>query len=174
MSDLDPRSLRPGILDGSAERAFTAGACAALAIALHDATGWALVKVTDSHNVWVGDDHTMEGLDADARSRIGSAGGGSALHWMVVRPDGALIDVDGAHSAADVIDEHDGEADDGESALGQASRRDAVEEYEGQGEPISIRLAATFVTAVLARAGRWEQPSCPHPRKPSTLARAGR
>ena len=39
MSDLDPKDLTPGKLDGWAERAFTSGGCAALAIAIHDAKG---------------------------------------------------------------------------------------------------------------------------------------
>ena len=156
MSNLDPKNLTPGKLDGWAENAFMAGACAALAVAIHDATGWSLVKVTDSHNVsrrmpggsWL----DMEGQPEEVRAVVGSAGGGSALHWMTMRPDGRLVDVDGSHSPADALADYGGEADEGEGALGTASREDAVDEYvEGQGEPISIRLAATFVKAVLAK-----------------------
>ena len=156
MSDLDPKDLTPGKLDGWAERAFTYGACAALAIAIHDAKGWALVKMTDSHNVSRrlpnGRYLDMEGQPEEVRAVVVEAGGGSALHWMVLRPDGRLVDVDGSHDPAEALADFEGDADNGEGALGTASREDAVEEYiDGQGEPISIKLAATFVKAVLAR-----------------------
>lgn len=39
-------NLTPGVLDGHALRAFTHGACGALAIALHDATGWPIFTWT--------------------------------------------------------------------------------------------------------------------------------
>jgi hypothetical protein len=48
---IDPDLLTPGLLDGTAQHAFTTGACSALAIALHDATGWPIVAITDHHNV---------------------------------------------------------------------------------------------------------------------------
>jgi hypothetical protein len=114
------------------------------------------VKVTDSHNVSRripgGRYLDMEGQPEEVRAVVGEAGGGSALHWMVMRPDGRLVDVDGSRSPADALADFEGYADDGEGALGTASREDAVDEYvEGQGEPIPIKLAATFVKAVLAR-----------------------
>lgn len=37
---LRPDALKPGVLDGAAEAAFMHGACAALAIAIRDETGW--------------------------------------------------------------------------------------------------------------------------------------
>jgi hypothetical protein len=129
----DPAQLTPGVLDGYAKRAFKYGACAALAIALHDRTGWPIVAVTDAHNV-----------------EAGKAGGGSALHWVIQTPQGQFLDIDGSHHAQALIDEYAGEADDGEAALGISTRADAWEWYvEAQGEPIPVKLAATFVSAVL-------------------------
>lgn len=137
MSDIDARKLSPGVLDGYALRAFKYGACGAMVIALHDATGWPVVAITDSHNVF----------------EDGMAGGGSALHWTVRRPDGMLIDVDGAHTPERLVAEYEGDADDGEAAAGVSTRADVVEWYINcQGEPISVVLAKTFVKAVLEKA----------------------
>lgn len=133
MNQPDPSKLTPGVLDGYAKRAFKYGACGALAIALHDATGWPIVAITDSHNVYDGE-----------------AGGGSALHWTVRTPEGLLLDVDGAHTADDRVAAYEGDADDGQAAAGTSTRADAWEWYgECQGAPISIALAGTFVDAVL-------------------------
>lgn len=134
----DPTKLTPGVVDAYARRAFKYGACAALAIALHDRTGWPIMAVTDAHNIY-GDE----------------AGGGSALHWAVQHPCGDLLDVDGLHAADELIAEYEGEADDGQAGVGRSTRADAWEWYgECQGEPIPVRLAATFVPAVLALADR--------------------
>lgn len=135
---MDPANLTPGVIDGYARRAFKYGACGALAIAMHDATGWPIVAITDAHNV-----------------HDGRAGGGSALHWAVQRPqDMKIIDIDGAHDAEDLVAEYEGEADDGEAAFGLSSRADASEWYiECQGEPIPVSLAAKFVDAVIEQAG---------------------
>ena len=136
MSNLDASFLTAGVLDGYALRAFKYGACAALAIALHEATGWPLVAITDSHNVF----------------EDGTAGGGSALHWTVRRPDGLLVDVGGAHCEQSLVDEYCAEADDGQAAAGVSTLADAQEWYvECQGEPIPVKLARTFVAAVLAK-----------------------
>src|SRR5690606_25543106 len=92
-----------------------------------------LIAITDSHNV-------MDGI----------AGGGSALHWMVQRPDGKLVDVDGAHDSEDILDSYHDEADDGIAAIGLSNLEHVREWYiECQGEPVPIRLARTFVRAVL-------------------------
>jgi hypothetical protein len=137
MSKPDPFTLTPGVLDGYALRAFKYGACGALALAIHDATGWPIVAITDHHNVF----------------EDGTAGGGSALHWTVRRPDGMLIDVDGAHTAQELVEEYDGEADDHQAAAGRSTRADVVEWYiESQGEPVPVSLAAKFVDAVLEKA----------------------
>lgn len=126
-------NLTPGVVDGYARRAFKFGACGALAIAMHDATGWPIVAITDAHNV-----------------EDGRAGGGSALHWAVRRPDGTLVDVDGVHSVEELVQAYNGEADDGEAAAGISTREDCWEWYvEAQGEPVPIEVAATFVDPIL-------------------------
>jgi hypothetical protein len=130
-------NLTPGVLDGYAKRAFTYGACAALALALHDRYGWPLIAVTDAHNIY-GD----------------RAGAGSALHYMVRHPSGKLLDVDGFHEDADVIEQYEGEADDGEAGIGITSRQDVCDYYiDAQGEPVPLELAARFIPAVLDAAG---------------------
>lgn len=126
--------LTPGLLDGYAERVFTQGACGALAIAMHDATGWPVVAVTDSHNV-----------------REGRAGGGSAMHWGVLHPSGVFVDVDGAHDPDAIARAYDGDADDGEAAWGLSTRADAEEWWDEAGRKVRIETAAMFVQAVLAR-----------------------
>lgn len=137
MSTLDPSNLTPGVLDGYALRAFKYGACGALALAIHDATGWPVMAITDHHNVF----------------EDGTAGGGSALHWVVRRPDGMLVDVDGAHLAGDLVEQYHDEADDHVAAVGRSTREDVVEWYiENQGEPIPVSLAAKFVDVVLEKA----------------------
>ena len=127
--------LTPGVLDGAAEHVFTLGGCDALAIALHDATGWPVVAITDHHNVY-----------------DGRAGGGSALHWTVRHPSGRLLDVDGLHEAPDLVERYDGYADDGQAAWGLSSRADAEEWWNEAGRKVPLALAATFVDAVMHRA----------------------
>lgn len=138
MNRLDPTKLTPGVLDGYALRAFKYGACGALAIALHEETGWPIVAITDAHNV-----------------EDGRAGGGSALHWTVRHPSGLLLDVDGLHREEDLVSEYAGDADDGQAAAGLSTRADCAEWYiEAQGEPIPVSLAKTFVKAVIERTER--------------------
>jgi len=134
MTDSLSDRLTPGVIDGAAEHVFTMGGCGALAIALHDATGWPIVAITDHHNV-----------------HDGRAGGGSALHWTVRHPSGRLLDIDGLHDVADLVDRYDGEADDGQAAWGISSRADAEEWWNEAGRKIPLSVAATFVDAVLER-----------------------
>ncbi len=135
--DPDPTKLTPGVIDEFAKRAFKFGGCGALALAIHEATGWPLVAITDAHNV-----------------EDGKALGGSALHYSVRRPDGLLIDIDGAFSDEQMIWAYGGDADDGEAAVGDTTIADINEWYvECQGAPIPISLAKTFVSAVLASTG---------------------
>jgi hypothetical protein len=136
MSASDPFALTPGVIDNAARHAFKYGACGALAIALHDATGWPIVAVTDAENV-----------------HDGQAGGGSAMHWAVRRPDGKIIDIIGANEPDDLIAEYNFDADDGKAAIGLSTRAEVVDWYcDCQGEPVSLKLAATFVAPVLAQA----------------------
>lgn len=139
---LQPHRLTPGVRDGAARTAFFHGACAALAIALHDETGWPIVAVTDHDNEYDG--------------RMGM--GGSAMHWLVRRPDGALIDFDGAHTPEEILEAYHDEADDGIAALATTTREDALERYEAQGAEIPVSLARKFVAGVLRQA---EQDSSP-------------
>lgn len=135
MHDDIASGLTPGIIDGFAERAFTHGGCDALAIALHDRTGWPIAAIADHHNVH-GD----------------RAGGGSALHWTVLHPSGRLLDIDGLHDPADLVERYHGDADDGQAAWGISSRADAEEWWNEAGRKVSIEMAATFVDAVLESA----------------------
>lgn len=150
--------VTPGVLDAGAERAFSFGACAGLAIAIHDDTGWPLVKVTDAHAVYAPNGTPYTELDDEARETIGAAGmGAGGIHWLVQHPDGRLIDVDGAHTAADVLAQWDGDGDEeaqGRVGLGVAARDDAIDEYViAKGEPVALTVCATFVAIVLERAG---------------------
>lgn len=134
---MHPYDLTPGVLDPSAEGAFMGGACGALALVLADATGWPLVALTDAHNV-----------------HDGRVGGGSCLHYGARRPgDGAFVDVRGAHTDDDILEEFGDDADDGEAAIGLTSEVDVREWYvHAQGEPVPLTVARTFVDAVLERA----------------------
>ena len=134
---MDIYGLTPGVLDPIAKQTFTIGGCGALAIAIHDATGWVIVAITDHHNVY--DNH--------------QAGGGSALHWCVKQPNGLLVDIDGAHDPDELTEKYHDEADDGKAAWGVSCREDVVEWYvECQGEPVPIETATQFVEVVLKRA----------------------
>lgn len=146
--------LTPGRLDGAAAHAFSYGACAGLAIALHDATGWPLVKVTDADSVFLPGTYTpVKDAAVEQRARTdnqaGSAGG---LHWLVAHPSGRLVDVDGFHDPVSVVERYDDDTDEGVAAVGVATRADAVDEYvEAKGQPVPLDVCATFVPAVLDR-----------------------
>lgn len=141
-SHLDPKRLNPGVIDGSAQNIFSTGGCHALAIAIHDATGWPIVAITDHHNVF-----------------DGRAGGGSAVHWCVKAPNGKFVDIDGAHDPAELTARYDSDVDYDEDTdeqvahHGLSSRADAEEQWENQGRKIPVKVAAKFVDAVLKKAG---------------------
>jgi hypothetical protein len=69
--------VEPGELDDRARLAFGAGQCHGLALALHDTQGWPLVAVDDEEN--------------------------RRIHICVRRPDGMLVDVNGAHTDVEVM-----------------------------------------------------------------------
>ncbi len=125
-------SLTPGVINETALHVFTLGGCDALAIAIHDKTGWPIIAITDAHNVY-GD----------------RAGGGSAMHWMVKHPNGKFLDIDGIHDPEAIVEQYDGYADDGKAAWGISTRADAEEWWSEAGQKIPIELAAAFVTPVL-------------------------
>lgn len=148
-------NVTPGVIDGAAEHAFSYGACAGLAIAIHDATGWPLIKVTDADSVY-GPDGYSDLTDADTADRgnlTNKAGiGAGGLHWGIAHPTGKFLDIDGLHEPADIVERYDDDADDGTAALGQTSRDDALDEYvSAKGEPVALDVCATFVEAVLSR-----------------------
>ena len=143
MEHLDPSRLTPGVIDPAARQAFKYGACSALAIVLHDATGWPIIAITDHHNV-----HDIDGEKV--------AGGGSALHWCVRTPSGQLLDVDGLHDPDEILEFYHGDADenddgDPEAAIGRTTREDTLMWYrEGSGSKLPLQLVATFVEPLLA------------------------
>lgn len=119
--------LTPGSITPAAIEAFTRGACAGLAIALHDATGWPIIEV--GH---------CDGLP---------------LHFMVRYPDGRLLDVRGLHSGSDVRDEWEYDADNGIVALTETTRDAVMDCYLIDcGEIVPMDLVRTFVPAVVALA----------------------
>lgn len=127
--------LTPGVIDGAAEHAFSSGACAVLAYAMHEATGWTIIGVTDAHNV-----------------HDGKLGGGSSLHWGVMRPNGKFVDIDGVHELDDIVERYMYDADDEMAAWGKGTPADIHEwQVENQGAPISFSLARSFVKPLLER-----------------------
>lgn len=117
-------TLTPGRVTPAAVEAFTRGACAGLALAVHDATGWPIIEV--GH---------CDGLP---------------LHFMVRHPDGRLFDIRGAHTDDEVRDEWEFDADDGHATLAEATRAGVLDCYRVDcGEPVPMDLVRTFVPAVL-------------------------
>jgi hypothetical protein len=117
--------LTPGVITAEAVDAFVCDACAGLALALHDETGWPLIEV-------------------------GSCDGLPIRH-MVRRPDGLLLDIRGAHDDADVADEFEFDADDGVVTFTEVTRDHVWACYRDDcGEPVPMEIARTFVPAVLA------------------------
>jgi hypothetical protein len=112
--------LDEGRLDDRAWFAFIYGQCHGLALALHNRTGWSLVAIVDDT--------------------------GACGHVCVRRPDGAIIDVTGAHTSEEMTS----------ACAGQIRDIDThyihdLESQHGwaQAEPDS---AAAWVDAVIARA----------------------
>lgn len=133
--DTMPWQLTPGTITPAAVEAFTRGACAGLAVAVHDATGWPIIEV--GH---------CDGLP---------------LHFMVRHPSGGLVDIRGAHTDEAVCDEWEFDADDGVVTLTRAARDAVVNCYRVDcGEPVPMDLVRTFVAPVLALIDRTET-RCP-------------
>ncbi|MER5891115.1 hypothetical protein ABT160_45505 [Streptomyces sp. NPDC001941] len=83
----------PGHLDDAARQAFTHGQCHAFARALSAATGWPAVALLteDCHG---NDSMCLGGRGAHCPCRIG--------HLVCLRPDGAHVDINGAHQPLQV------------------------------------------------------------------------
>lgn len=123
--------LTPGTITPTAVEAFTRGACAGLAVALHDVTGWPIVEV--GH---------CDGLP---------------LHFMVRHPGSWLLDIRGLHTADAVRDEWEFDADNGAATLTEVTRAAAWDCYLVDcGEPVPMDLVRTFVPAVIALIDRTE------------------
>lgn len=112
-----------GDLDERARLAFGAGQCHGLAVALKQRTGWPLVAVDDVK--------------------------GKRIHVCVRAPDGALIDVNGAHNRADF------EAVKPGCSLHDIDDEDIANlvQREGWAEP-EVGKAAAWVDAVLRQAAK--------------------
>ncbi len=84
-------SVTPGLIDGAARRAFTEGQCHALALALTEMTGWPATALLTTECSALDEMCTDAGIEDDqCPCRIG--------HIVVTRPDGAHVDIDGAHA----------------------------------------------------------------------------
>ncbi|MEH0417830.1 ParB/Srx family N-terminal domain-containing protein [Streptomyces sp. B21-083] len=120
-----PCRLTPGRITPAAVEVFTRGACAGLAVALQDATGWPIIEI--GH---------CDGLP---------------LHFMVRHPNGCLVDIRGAHSGDDVGREWEFDADNEIVTLAEVTRAAALDCYLVDcGEPVPLDLVRTFVPAVIA------------------------
>jgi hypothetical protein len=116
--------LIPGVIMPEAVAAFECDACAGLALAVHDETGWPLIEV--GH---------CDGLP---------------LRVMVRRPDGRLLDIRGTHADADVADEFEFDADDGVVTFTETTRDAVWACYRDDcGEPVPMEIARTFVAEAL-------------------------
>jgi hypothetical protein len=117
-------NLIPGVITAEAVDAFVRDACAGLALALHDETGWPLVEV--GH---------CDGLP---------------FHFMVRHPDGRLLDIRGTHTDADVADEFEFDADNSVVTFTEVTRDAVWACYRDDcGEPVPMEIARTFVAPVL-------------------------
>ncbi|MFB6505552.1 hypothetical protein ACFC07_22325 [Streptomyces sp. NPDC056099] len=93
--------VTPGRLDDTAREALTSGQCHAFALALNEVTGWPTTALLTSD--CSGEDSMCTGVDEDeCPCRIG--------HVVVTRPDGAHVDITGAHTPGTVPDCEDAPA----------------------------------------------------------------
>jgi hypothetical protein len=115
----------PGSINTHAIEAFTRGACAGLAIAVHDITSWPIIEVG-----------YCDGLP---------------LHFMVRNPAGHLVDIHGAHTDDEVRNEWEFDADDEIVTLVEVTRAAALDCYLVDcGEPVPMDVVRTFAPAVVA------------------------
>ncbi|WP_331746739.1 hypothetical protein [Streptomyces sp. NBC_00842] len=124
ISNLPWQLVSDGAITAEAVDVFTRGACAGLAVALHDATGWPLVEV--GH---------CDGLP---------------IHFMVRDLSGRLIDIEGAHTDEDVADEYEFVADGGAVTFTEMSRDAVLASYrEDSGEPVPMSVVHAIAPVVL-------------------------
>jgi hypothetical protein len=122
-------TVSPGVLDSRALLAFTQGQCHGLALALAEKTGWPLVKIESAER--------------------------TCLHVCVERPDGALIDVTGAHTAGELQQAAPGTT----LRPTDADQVECLTQEEGWAAPATA-AARLWADAVLERAEN-EQASSP-------------
>lgn len=127
--------VTPGRLDDAAREAFTSGQCHALALALHEATGWPTTALLVAE--CFGDGPMCTGLGADeCPCRID--------HIVVTRPDGAQVDITGAHAPGAVPDYE------GAPALAMTEAHwEAIRSTPTWRDP-DMPVARTFVAPLLA------------------------
>jgi hypothetical protein len=128
---------------------YMAGPCRALAVALHDATGWPLVVVTDAVNVHA-QDHSQLSDEERAGGIIGYASmSPQAIHALVEHPSGELLDIQGLNEPIGLVEAYEGAADEGGAALGYVSREDLLEEHEGTSNTVTVDEAARYVPELI-------------------------
>jgi hypothetical protein len=125
--------VEPGVLDERARLAFGTGQCHGLALAVHRQFGWQLVAVDDA--------------------------AGTCMHVCVRRPDGRLVDANGAHATEDF------ESGNTFRDIGENSVDDLVE-HEDWAEP-EVEKAAAWVDAIIEQAS--ESPAFRAPRKNAVM-----
>jgi hypothetical protein len=120
--------LEPGVLDERAEAAFLHGQCHALALALHERTGWPIIGVED------------EELDI--------------CHFHVQTPCGRALDITGAHEIDDYLElEHVDYCPELEYLVEQGPEYVASLGSDPNWRAPRLDVARSFVEALLAREG---------------------
>ncbi|MFJ8301304.1 hypothetical protein ACIQ9R_36135 [Streptomyces sp. NPDC094447] len=127
--------VTPGRLDDTARRAFTEGQCHALALALHEVTGWPTTALLTSE-CWGTDRMCGDESDEECPCRIG--------HIVVTRPDGAHVDIAGAHAPGAVPQ------CEGAPALPMTEERWQAIRSTSAWRDADLPLARTFVRPLLA------------------------
>ncbi|KIF05177.1 hypothetical protein PL81_14640 [Streptomyces sp. RSD-27] len=127
--------VTPGRLDDAAREAFTRGQCHAMALALHEVTGWptAALLTADCYGI---DSLCGDDADDECPCRIG--------HVVVTRPDGAHVDINGAHVPGTVPDCEDA------PALAMTEAHWQVIRSTPTWRDADMPLARTFVKPLLA------------------------
>lgn len=116
---------------------FLHGSCVSLAIAIHDITGWPLIKITEEWNVARANRDRPRALD------------GSALHWVVEDPSsGDFLDIDGPKPKAKEIEKYEEMVDD-PVAWGLATRPEAMERKREAGVGCPIEDARPYAEDII-------------------------
>uniref|UniRef100_UPI003F49A359 hypothetical protein n=1 Tax=Streptomyces sp. CA-136453 TaxID=3240050 RepID=UPI003F49A359 len=130
-------SVTPGRIDDAARRAFTEGQCHALALALTEVTGWPATALLTLECSALDEMCAETGpTDDECPCRIG--------HIVVTRPDGAHVDIDGAHAPGTVPDCEDAPALPMTDAMWAAIRNAST------WREADLHVARTFVQPLLS------------------------